>query len=252
MDHQFNIICFNSNSGFIQKFDSNGQPITTFGNNGMVPLLNTNGYGYGNTTSVFVDNNNKILFSLGSEDKLLRINPDGTLDNTFNYNVNTNSGLNGGSWIQSITEKDGAYYVGGAGYPNNIISKLTQNGSADPIFNDYLETDSDAEEMIINNNNIIIRGNGFIVKYVLNNATLSTKDIIKSSTDLCFENPVKQNLVYQSKEKINKIEIYSADGKIIKTLKDNNTNVSELLKGVYIAKITFENGKATVKKLIKN
>lgn len=250
-DNQSNIICFSSDGGFIRKFDSNGQPLSNFGNNGMVALLNSNGYGYGSTKTIFVDSNNKIIFSLNSDDEVLRINSDGTLDNTFNYNSNINSGLNGGSWIQSIAEKDGAYYIGGAGYPNNLISKLTQNGSADPIFNDYLETDSDAEEMIINNNNIIIRGNGFIVKYLLNTGTLSTTNI-KSNNDISFENPVKQNLVYQSKEKVNKIEIYSTEGKIVKTLQDNNTNVSELLKGIYFAKITFENGKIAVKKLMKN
>ncbi|MFP3833322.1 T9SS type A sorting domain-containing protein [Chryseobacterium sp. SIMBA_028] len=252
MDNQSNIICFNSNSGFIQKFNSNGQPITNFGNNGTAPLLDANGYGYGGTTAVFVDSNNKILFSLGSDDKLLRINPDGSLDNTFNYNINTNSGLNGGTWVQSITEKDGSYYLGGSGNSSNIISKLTQNGSVDPIFNDYLQTDSDVEEMVINNDNIIIRGNGHIVKYLLTNTTLSTTDIIKINNDISFENPIKQNLVYQSKEKINKIEIYSLDGKILKTLKDSNIYVSDLPKGIYMAKVIFEKGNSTTKKLIKN
>lgn len=252
MDNQSNIICFSSNSGFIQKFNSNGQPITTFGNNGIVPLLDANGYGYGSTSAVFVDSNNKILFSLSSEDKLLRINPDGNLDNTFNYNVNTNSGLNGGAWIQSIAEKEGSYYLGGAGNSTNLISKLTQNGSVDPIFNDYLQTDSDVEEIFINNDNIIIRGNGHIVKYLFTNATLSTTDITKINNDISFENPIKQTLVYQSKEKVSKIEIYSLDGKILKTLKDNTISISDLPKGVYMAKVTFEKGNSTTRKLIKN
>lgn len=252
MDNQSNIMCFSSNGGFIQKFNSNGQPITSFGNNGTAPLLDANGYGYGNTSAVFVDSNNKILFSLGSDDKLLRINPDGSLDNTFNYNVNTNSGLNGGAWIQSITEKDGSYYLGGIGNSSNLISKLIQNGSVEPIFNNYLQTDSDVEEMIVNNGNIIIRGNGHIVKYLLTNATLSTTDITKINNDISFENPMKQALVYQSKEKVNKIEIYSLDGKILKTLKGSNISVSDLPKGVYMAKVTFEKGSSTTRKLIKN
>ncbi|WP_106917163.1 T9SS type A sorting domain-containing protein [Chryseobacterium aurantiacum] len=251
-DNQNNIICFNTNSGFIQKFNSNGQPVTNFGNNGISPLLDANGYGYGSTSAMVVDSNNKILFSLSSDDKLLRINPDGTLDHTFNYNVNTNSGLNGGAWVQSITEKDGSYYLGGIGVSSNLISKLTQNGSVDPIFNDYLQTDSDAEEMIVNNDNIIVRGNGHIVKYLLTNATLSTTDFTKINNDISFENPMKQTLIYQSKEKVNKIEIYSLDGKVLKTLKDNNLSVSDLPKGFYMVKITFEKGNSTTRKLIKD
>ncbi|MET3038484.1 T9SS type A sorting domain-containing protein [Chryseobacterium sp. NRRL B-14859] len=251
IDSQSNIICFNSNNGFIRKFNSNGQPITNFGNNGVVALVDANGYGYGGTTAVLVDNNNRILFSLSSEDKLLRINLDGTLDNTFNYHVNTNSGLNGGSWIQSLAEKEGSYYAGGAGNPNNLISKLIQNGLVEPTFNDYLQNDSDVEEMIINNGNIIIRGNGYIVKYLLNTTTLSTVGTTKTDIDLSFENPVNQTLVYQSKEKISKIEIYSSTGKIVKTLQNNNINISELLKGAYIAKFIFENGNSVTKKLIK-
>ncbi|WP_160139309.1 T9SS type A sorting domain-containing protein [Chryseobacterium sp. c4a] len=252
MDYQSNIICFSSNGGFIQKFNSNGQPLTNFGNNGMVSLVDTNGSGYGSTNAVLVDTNNKILFSLASEDKLLRINPDGTLDTTFNYSSNTDSGLNGGSWVQSIVEKGGSYYIGGAGNSNNLISKLTQNGSIDPLFGNYLQTDSDVEEMIINNSHIIIRGNGHIAKYLLSSGTLSTVDIKKEDQSIYFENPVQQKLVYQSKEKVSKIEIYSPNGKVVKIIKDSNTAVPELLKGAYIAKVTFENGSNTVKKLIKN
>ncbi|MDN3694538.1 hypothetical protein QWZ06_20840 [Chryseobacterium tructae] len=61
MDYQSNIICFSSNGGFIQKFNSNGLPVTNFGNNGVISLLDTNGYGYGSTNTVLVDTNNKIL-----------------------------------------------------------------------------------------------------------------------------------------------------------------------------------------------
>lgn len=251
-DNQSNIICFSSDGGFLQKFNQDGQPVTAFGNSGTVSLLDANGYGYGSTTTLFVDSNNRILFSLGSEDKILRINQDGTLDNTFNYSSNIHSGLNGGSWIQSITEKEGFYYVGGAGNSINLISKLTQSGSTDPVFNDYLQTDSDAEQIFINNSNIIIRGNGYIVKYLLNSGTLLTADIKKPDHHIFFENPIKQNLIYRSKEKVSRIEIYSLDGNLVKTIKESDIQVSELLKGIYITKVIFENGNSILKKLIKN
>lgn len=252
MDNQSNIICFSSEGGFIQKFDVNGQPLTSFGNNGAISFVDSNGYGYGGTTALLIDPNNKIVFSLSSGDKLLRINQDGTLDSTFNYSSNPNSGLNGGSWIQSIAAKGDSYYVGGIGNPDTLISKLTQSGSVDPVFNTYLQTDSDAEEMIINNSNILIRGNGSIIKYLLTNGTLSAMDLTERNHCISFENPVKNNLIYQSKEKIKKIEIYSLNGKAVKTIQDSNTSVSELLKGIYIAKVTFENGNSITQKLIKN
>ncbi|SDJ67950.1 T9SS type A sorting domain-containing protein [Chryseobacterium jejuense] len=252
MDNQSNIICFSSDSGFIQKFNSNGQPVTNFGTNGTVPLLDNNGFGYGSTNAVFVDSSNKILFAPASEDKLQRLNQDGTFDTTFNYNVDTNSGLNGGAWIQSITEKEGSYYVGGAGNSINLISKISQSGLVDPLFNDYLQTDSDVEEMFIHNSNIMIRGNGFIVKYLLTNGSLSTADVAKANPTISFENPVKQDLIYQSKEKVSKIEIYYSDGKIAKNIKESGCSVSDLPKGSYIAKVTFENGSVTTKKMIKN
>jgi hypothetical protein len=108
-------------------------------------------------------------------------------------------------------------------------------------------------EMIINdNNNIISNVGGSIVKYLFNTTTLSTLNITKAENDISFENPVRQNLVYKSKEKIGKIDIYSIDGELLKTVRENNSNISELQKGVYIAKTTFENGKILTKKLIKN
>ncbi|RXM50207.1 MULTISPECIES: T9SS type A sorting domain-containing protein [unclassified Chryseobacterium] len=251
IDNQSNIICFNSNSGFIQKFNLDGQPITNFGNNGVLSFVDANGYGYGGTNAVFVDSNNKILFALSSDDKLHRLNQDGTFDNTFNYNVDANSGLNGGAWIQSITEKGGSYYVGGAGNSINLISKISQSGLVDPLFNDYLQTDSDVEEMFINTNNIMIRGNGYIVKYLLSNGSLSTIDMAKASPAVSFENPVKQNLIYQSKEKVSKIEISTADGKLVRTIKNSGSSFSDIPKGIYFAKVTFENGKIITEKLIK-
>ncbi|HBV16068.1 T9SS type A sorting domain-containing protein [Chryseobacterium carnipullorum] len=258
-DNQSNIITIsninyaNNFNGIIKKFNSEGQPITSFGNNGTLQMTFNLGY----AGAAMIDSNNKIVYS-NQNNEIFRINPDGTLDNTFNYNLYAYSGVNGGAWIQSIVEKNGYYYIGGNGEgdlaPTYFISRLNQNGSVDSSFGYYSETSSvySIEEMNISNNNIVVNGSGFIVKYLLNNATLSTKDSAKTNTDISFENPVKQNLIFSTKEKVSKIEIYSVDGKLVKTLKNNNTDLSELLKGTYLAKVTFENGKTTLKKLIKN
>ncbi|UHO40843.1 T9SS type A sorting domain-containing protein [Chryseobacterium capnotolerans] len=69
---------------------------------------------------------------------------------------------------------------------------------------------------------------------------------------MAFENPVSQNLVYKTPDKVAKIEIFSASGKLLKVTKESNTSVSDLPKGIYIATVTFENGNNITKKLIKN
>ncbi|PIF44606.1 putative delta-60 repeat protein/predicted secreted protein (Por secretion system target) [Chryseobacterium sp. 52] len=258
-DNQSNIITIsnindaNNLNGIIKKFNSEGQPITSFGNNGTLQMTFNLGY----AGAAMIDSNNKIVYS-NQNDEIFRINPDGSLDNTFNYNLQAYSGMNGGAWIQSIVEKNGYYYIGGNGEgdftPTYFISRLNQNGSVDSSFGYYSETSSvySIEEMTINNNNIVVNGSGFIVKYLLNNTTLSTTDVTKINTGISFENPVKQNLTFSTKEKISKIEIYSGEGKLVKIVKENNSNISGLPKGIYIAKVTFENGKISTKKLIKN
>lgn len=253
LDNQNNITTL-TNDGIMEKFNSNGNPIISFGNNGILQM--PSGLGFAGT--VIMDSNNKIVYS-NLQDEIFRINSDGTPDTTFNYNLPAYSGINGGAWILNITEKDGYYYIGGSGeadFPHTaFISRLTQNGNIDPGFGYYSESDSNLAgivNMAVNNNSIITIDSLHIVKYIINNATLATKEIIKKNNDISFENPVKHNLIYQSNEKVSKIEIYSSDGKIAGTVKNSGFPISDLPKGIYIAKVTFENGSITTKKLIKN
>ncbi|WP_080778278.1 T9SS type A sorting domain-containing protein [Chryseobacterium phocaeense] len=255
VDNQSNIISLNPstdanpNVGQIEKYNSNGLPISGFGNNGVLVLSFSPGF----IGAAYMDSNNNIIYS-NINAEIGRIIPDGTLDPTFTFDPAL---LPFSTWISSIIEKNGNYYIGGmaeGANPGYFVSRLTQNGAIDPVFNYFVETDANLTEigdMIVNDNNIIANGSGYIVKYLLNPANLATADIVKTNSDISFENPVNEDLVYRTQEKINKIEIYSADGKLVKTIKGNHTNVSELLKGVYTAKTTFENGKTMIKKLIK-
>ncbi|MET3536019.1 T9SS type A sorting domain-containing protein [Chryseobacterium limigenitum] len=264
LDNQSNLVCITKiNSayanGIIKKFNPDGQAVTSFGNNGILQsdLI------FEPLGTAIIDSNNKIVISKSNStgNEIFRLNPDGTLDNTFNCALST---IYPNALAKSIIEKDGYYYIGGnqSSHPYipyssdespTFFTKLTQSGSIAPDFGYYPDSSFvSVEEMVVNNNSIISNGNAAIVKYLLNTTTLSTAEATKTSIDISFENPVKQNLIYKSKEKVSKIEIYSVDGKIVKTLKDNNTGVSELLKGIYFAKINFENGKTVVKKLMKN
>lgn len=264
IDNQSNIICISKinstyGNGVIEKFNPDGQPVTSFGNNG---ILQSN-LEFSPLGTAMIDSNNKIVISKSNStaNEILRLSPDGTIDNTFNSAL---SAISPNALAKSIIEKDGYYYIGGnqSSHPYTpyssdespaFFTKLTQSGSIAPDFGYYPDSSfSSVEEMVVNNNSIISNAGGAIVKYLLNTGTLSTVDATKTGMDISFENPIRQNLVFSTNEKVSKIEIYSPDGKIVKILKDNNTDVSELLKGIYMAKITFENGKTTIKKLIKN
>lgn len=253
LDHQDNITAI-TNSGIMEKFTPNGNPVTGFGNNGVLQM--SSGLGYAGT--VMMDSNNKIVYS-NLNDEIFRINADGTPDATFNYNLPSHSGINGGAWILNITEKDGYYYIGGSGEGDfahtAFISRLTQNGNIDPGFSYYSESDASLAgigDMIVHNNSIITIGGQHVVKYILNSTTLATKEITKRNNDIAFENPVSQNLIYKTRYKVAKIEIFSVTGNLLKTIKESNTCVSDLPKGIYMAKVTFENGNFITKKIIRN
>ncbi|CAI8703333.1 T9SS type A sorting domain-containing protein [Chryseobacterium sp. IT-36CA2] len=250
LDNQSNIVNL-TNTGIMEKFDSNGQPLTSFGNNGVLQIS----YSFSNfgTGTALMDSNNNIIYA-NIDAEIIKIKPDGTVDSTFNFDPAI---LPSPIWITNIIEKNGYYYISGANEDSNstyFISRLTQNGSIDSVFNYFIETDSTLvkiEDLIVNDNNIIANGGGYVVKYLFNN-TLSTGETVRSNTDIAFENPVKESFEYFSKNKIGKINIYSIDGKLLKTFKKNNTPASDLAKGIYIANIIFENGTSSTIKLIKN
>lgn len=249
VDNQSNIVCTHLN-GIMEKFNPNGQPLTSFGNNGVFQGMSNN------YAKAIMDSNNNIVYT-NSTGWINRIKPDGTFDSSFSFNPNTSIPFP--IWILSIVEKNGYYYIGGAKEVNNdirfFISKLNQNGAMDSGFNYYVETLPTLNylsDMIVNDNNIIADGNGYIVKYFQNNSTLSTADIKKDNDNISFENPVKQSLIFKSEQRVNTIEIYSPEGKILKTLKDSGLSVSDLPTGIYVAKVTFESGSSTTRKLIKN
>ncbi len=79
-------------------------------------------------------------------------------------------------------------------------------------------------------------------------AKLSTTNFNKQPITLL--NPVKENLIIKGDAKVEKVEIYSATGQLVKVLVNNNTNVSSLAKGIYLVKITTNNGVVT-EKIIK-
>ncbi|WP_347219074.1 T9SS type A sorting domain-containing protein [Chryseobacterium sp.] len=262
VDNQSNIVGLISNSintspypyGAVEKYDSNGQVFSAFGNNGVAAFPSSPGA----INTAFMDSNNYIVCA-NINNEIFRINPNGSRDNTFTFD-NTQPPFADGDLSLSLFEKNGSYYISwitGPGGETFIISKLTSTGAVDPVFNYYSETSVNPlfiGNMIINEGSIFATKEKQILKFLLNNnATLATADFSKASkTAISFENPMKQNLVYETKETVHFIDIYSSGGRLIKTVNNNKADVSDLPRGVYILKIRFTNGKETSKKLIKS
>lgn len=79
---------------------------------------------------------------------------------------------------------------------------------------------------------------------------LSTKEIIKTKDNVQVGNPVRDILKIQSKEKVISAEIFDMNGRLIKTFNTNESNISDLQKGVYILKVNQDSG-VSVQKIIK-
>ena len=261
-DSQSNIICFgvsnlnNTYTRTITKYTSDGQYITETGNNGTNPINPAS------TQPAVMDSYNNIIYAeldASTTSRLYKMTPNGTLDTNFSNNFDSSYPSPFFMMIQNITEKNGYYYIGGTyygpTYPSFFISRVKPNGQMDSTFHYFVETSQELEsigDMIVNDNNIIANGNNHIVKYLFNTSTMAVSSPFRSLPAITFENPVGPDLIYTSKDKVAKIEIFSPTGTFLKTINTSHTSVSDLPKGVYLAKVTFENGNSTTRKLIKN
>lgn len=83
---------------------------------------------------------------------------------------------------------------------------------------------------------------------------LGVNEISNTSSTVIYPNPTADVLKFNSAEKINKIEITSLDGKIVKEISANsnevNLNISELIAGNYFAKV-YSNSNFSTHKVVK-
>lgn len=254
------IVANSSNQYTIEKYSQDGQPLSTFGTNGILTITTTTNFD--NIFFAYLDNSNNIIFSANKNmAALYKINSDGTFDNSFIYNFNAFPVL-----ITSINQVGNFYYIGGTkkdsnGNPQSLfISAINQTGNTNSTFNYYVEPNQNlkfAETMIINQSNIIVSSSfsdgtnnkKSVVKY-LKSSVLSTSEISDNSS-FFIENPVLSNLNFKTNEKVDLIKIFSFDGKIVKTLLKEDSDLSDLQRGNYILKVQFKNGKKVTKKIVK-
>lgn len=81
---------------------------------------------------------------------------------------------------------------------------------------------------------------------------MSVQDLNQESIVEIYPNPTSGIVNIQSEKNIKQIQLISVEGKIVRKYKnENQLNIQDLPKGVYVLKVQLENGKMEVKKLIK-
>lgn len=92
---------------------------------------------------------------------------------------------------------------------------------------------------------------GTIVKRVSLNA-LAVNDVKKDDSFMVYPNPTKGIIIIKNNKKIKSAEVISVSGQIMNTkITDQKVDISDVPKGVYFLRATFDNGKTSVKKIIK-
>ena len=198
----------------VTRLNENGSLDTTFANNGIYKTM-VGISPSGSCTDMKLLSNGKIILAgnlkSGNGIGLLRLNSNGTLDNTFGTNGLTttiNNNITNVSVSKIAIKPDGKILVVGGAIGNSP-----------------------------NNQNQI-----FIAQYN-NSSTLDNQEFALNKISF-YPNPVKET-IYISNLKISQFEIFDLLGKLVsKGNSENQINVSFLSKGVYILKL--KDGKNTI------
>lgn len=80
---------------------------------------------------------------------------------------------------------------------------------------------------------------------------LAVTDIPTTEKISMFPNPANTVLYIEINKAISKVEIFNASGQRVKVVNTKNIPISELSSGIYVVKVTLENGNEWTNKLIK-
>lgn len=206
-----------------------------------------------------------VAYSNDSACEIMKYDNNGNVDASFGTGGALGMGENA---IISIAILEGKIYIGGATLVNAEIGNLWLNrinvdGSKDLSFNKgeaYVYDGSKrwAESMLVPSaNSILVVGeiegeplNEIYAGKFLITENLSTFEIKPNA--ITFANPVMQRLSFQSMDEITVVELLNVDGKVLRKITENHTNVSDLPRGLYLLKATLKNGQIVTKKMIKN
>jgi len=204
---------------------------------------------YTAVNSILAQNDGKIL--IGGNGKLVRLNSDGNLDNTFVPYYS-------GSTYAIEQQTDGKYIVGPLGSSPYLV-RMNNDGSKDASFLTNVISGPFVFTLLRQPDNKILVGGA--IKYNNNNSTngiariLSGDEIMSSienvkSKFLIYPNPVKNILNIKTDNPIHSYKIYSLDGRKLmeeNKLNDSKIDVSNLTKGNYLIKFQTKGEEQTTK-----
>ncbi|MFD2909688.1 T9SS type A sorting domain-containing protein [Flavobacterium ardleyense] len=246
----------------IEKMDHTGNLINTFGTNG---------------TYLFPENNDFLLksspsnlFFMEEGDAPLKfyvLNSNGTVNTNFNGVGNVDLTFYNGNleyyenfifdsgffyFVGSTTDEQPfivCYDAGGNLVPSNNLDyykeNLITNGSFTSIIKkgDYLYAGGDYYDEINNEWSFVI------AKYT--SATLSLNPVMLQNK-ITYNNPIAAELKINAESKIDSIEVFNLAGQKVQVSNSDTVNFSLFEKGVYLAKINFEDGETKTIKVLKN
>ncbi|MBP2616103.1 T9SS type A sorting domain-containing protein [Chryseobacterium jejuense] len=227
VDSNNNIYIFDENlfEHKIYKYTSNGVKDSGFGNNGTLSL-SSNVIGIGGLSSMDIDENDKLVIFAGG---IVRINSNGTLDNTLH------NGQYYCLWAPAASFPPGA----GSGSISTNYGKSLKNG-----------------EYIVELRKRINLSISEFKTFKLIRSNVNTLATDESSAELpnfqVYPNPVNDilHIKLESREKLQKVSIYSMDGKLIFLGTDAKMDLGTLSSGNYLVEIKTDKNVYT-KKVIK-
>lgn len=247
--------------------------IVRINNDGTIDNTFTIGNGFNDTvTTLSIQSDGKIIvggsftsYNGSTTNRIIRLNINGTKDNTFNIG----SGFLDGTVNNVLIQMDGKIIITGSfssykGVSKNRIVRLNVDGSIDSTFNIGSGFNNYSSKTSIQSDGKLLIGGGFtsyngtsVNRLIrLNNpSVLSNSDFSKSKISL-YPNPVNEilNLDLSNIETIENLTIYDVTGKNVLEIKDisnHQIDVSSLEKGVYFIDIKTQNG-SFKEKFVKN
>lgn len=209
---------------------------------------------------------------------IYRLLPNGTLDPTFkNAGIYALPIQSNSMPVQMIKHQDGSYIISGNGMNTFYAIKMDSNGNLDPGFGmngKIITPELAAAGYPVYNLGFELYGNslvfagiystswggqlkyvGTVRKYFFNISGLNISEVDHYTTVKVYPNPVQDYLNFQSKETVNRFEIYDQNGRNVISATSlplkNTIDVRNLVPGVYIINIFSNKGLLSSSKFVK-
>lgn len=263
----------------LARLNSDGSIDNSFGTDGMVYFNIGNGNDFGEALAIQDDGKillggHKWISNIGLKHDLavVRLNEDGTFDNTYGDNGVTTARLEDGPNYSGdiVLQDDGkliiaGYTVRGTEY-NLAMARFNTDGNLDDTFGvgGMVSTDFNQREdygtaiTLQPDNKIILAGYSYaptggseviVVRY--ENEVLGTEDFQNVRFNL-FPNPANSQITVQLSDDSTsyELEIYDVSGKKVyasEIQSTTNINVSDFASGAYLVKLTSDNNSSVVR-----